>query len=197
MAFAIADANGVFQQDSDILLDTQQNNFRAITSISCSSCHSTGFIPVVDEVGPTTLANARALQLNRDEIEQLQEIYPSPTEFASIVAADSSQFYQGALDRLKLPTLGGDPVSGLFLRFDKDVTLADAAGDLGVTPKILQSDLRLLNPELQILENSVLDRDDFTQFYVDSLCRESITLNNQPEQAVCDAAAAAVAALNQ
>jgi mono/diheme cytochrome c family protein len=197
MAFAIADANGVFQEDSDILLDTQQNNFRAITSISCSSCHSTGFIPVVDEVGPTTLANSRALQLNRDEIEELQEIYPSATEFASIVAADSSQFYQGALDRLKLPTKGGDPVSSIFLRFDKDMTIADAAGDLGVTPKILQGDLRLLNPELQVLENNVLDRDDFTQFYVDSLCRESIVLNNQPDVGVCDAAAAAVAALNQ
>jgi len=197
MAFAIADANGAFAEDSDILLDTQQNNFRAITSISCASCHSTGFIPVVDEVGPTTLANARALELNRDEIEQLQEIYPSATEFASIVSADSSQFYQSALDRLKLPTKGGDPVSGLFLRFDKDLALADAAGDLGLTPKELQNDLRLLNPELQVLENNSLDRDDFTEFYVDALCTESIVLNNQPDQGVCDAAALAVANLNQ
>jgi mono/diheme cytochrome c family protein len=196
MAFAIADANGAFAEDSDILLDTQQNNFRAITSISCSSCHSTGFIPVVDEVGPTTLANARALELNRDEIEQLQEIYPSATEFASIVSADSSQFYQSALDRLKLPTKGGDPVSGLFLRFDKDLALADAAGDLGLTPKELQNDLRLLNPELQVLENNSLDRDDFTEFYVDALCTESIVLNNQPDQGVCDAAALAVANMN-
>jgi len=198
MAFAIADENGVFQQDSNILLDTQQNNFRAITSISCASCHATGFIPVVDEVGPTTHTNARALELSRDEIEELDEIYPSAQSFAATVNSDSSTFYQRALDQLQLPIKGADPVSTLFLRFDKDMILDDAAGDLGVTPKDLRNDIRLLNPELQILTttNATLDRDDFTGVFVDSLCRESSLLNNQPDAAVCAAAADAAANLN-
>jgi mono/diheme cytochrome c family protein len=197
MAFAIVDEAGNFVEDSDILLDTQQNNFRAITSISCSSCHATGFIPVIDEVGPTTLQNAIALQLNRDEIEELEKIYPSPTEFASIISSDTSAFYQRALDILKLPTKGGDPVTSVFLRFDRDMTNYDAAGDLGLTPAQLVRNLRDLNPALQVLDGAVIDRDDFTQFYVDSLCILSQVLENAPDADVCAAAAADVAALNQ
>ena len=51
LGFIIADENDRIVEDSDILLDTNQNNFRAITSVSCANCHATGFIPVVDEVG--------------------------------------------------------------------------------------------------------------------------------------------------
>jgi hypothetical protein len=197
MAFGIADANGNFVEDSDILLDTQQNNFRAITSISCSSCHAGGFQPVVDEVGPTSIRNAVALGLNRDEVEQLQDLYLPSAEFNAVVTSDSEQFYQNALNRLQLPTKGGDPVSGIYLQFDRDLTVYEAAGDLGVTPAILERNLTLLNPAVQTLDSTVLDRDDWTQFYVDSLCILSVVLENAPAQAVCDAAAADVAALNQ
>jgi len=197
LGYIIADDQGAIVEDSDILLDTSQNNFRALTSVSCSGCHSTGFIPVVDEVKQLSLDNAIALQFNRDEVEQLQDLYPDPTEFATIVAQDSSDFYQRALDNLKLPTKGGDPVSAYFLQFDRDMRLSDAAGDLGVSPDVLQRNLRDLDPVLTVLDQGTIDRDDFTQFYVNSLCILSTPLENQPEVAVCDAAQAAVDALAQ
>jgi hypothetical protein len=192
LGFMIADENGLLVEDSDILLDTQQNNFRAITSVSCSSCHSTGFIPVVDEVAPTSIQNAIALGLDRDEVELLQEVYPSSQEFAQIIADDSENFFQSALNRLNLPTRGGDPVSGIFLQFDLDEDIFTLAGDLGVRPDDLRRNLRILNPALQVVDapGGVIDRDDATQFYVDSLCRLSLVLENTPDQAVCDAAAA-------
>jgi serine/threonine-protein kinase len=192
LGFIIADENDAIVEDSDILLDTNQNNFRAITSVSCSNCHATGFIPVVDEVRDITLANARALELNRDEIEQLEGIYVSPQEFARIVQDDSQAFYQSALQRADLPIQGGDPVSSVFLRFDQDMRVEDAAGDLGLTPNELQDNLDILNPVLEVLDRGTLDRDDFTAVFVDSLCRLSINLENQPDVAVCDAAAAAL-----
>jgi mono/diheme cytochrome c family protein len=195
LGYIIADDAGAIVEDSDILLDTSQNNFRAVTSVSCSGCHSTGFIPVVDEVRELSLDNAIALEFNRDEVEQLEELYPEPTEFAQIVAQDSSDFYQRALDNLKLPTRGGDPISGYFLQFDRDMRLNDAAGDLGLSPEALQENLRELDPALQVLDRGVIDRDDFTQFYVNSLCLLSTPLENQPAVAVCDAAQALVDAL--
>ncbi|HVZ31883.1 MAG TPA: hypothetical protein VG963_05625, partial [Polyangiaceae bacterium] len=88
MGFLIADANGVLQQDSDILLDTSQNDFKAVTSISCSNCHASGFIPVVDEVKAVALANARDIGLNQDQVEELQDIYVDPASFAQTVASD-------------------------------------------------------------------------------------------------------------
>jgi serine/threonine-protein kinase len=190
MAFIIADDQGTIVEDSDILLDTNQNNFRAITSVSCSNCHAGGLIPVVDEVREVALANAREIGLDRDEVEQLESIYVSATEFARITQEDSQGIYQRALQLADLPTQGGDPVSSIFLRFDQDVRIEDAAGDLGLTPDDLKDNLDLLNPVLSVLDRGTLDRDDFTALYVDSLCRLSTPLENQPDVAVCDAAAA-------
>ena len=188
--YIIADADSNIVEDSDILLDSSQNNFRAITSISCSNCHQTGLIPVADEVRDIAIDNARNSGLNNDDIEQLEGVYPDADEFARIVADDSSAFYQAALSRAGLPIQGVDPVSFVFLRFDQDMTLADAAGDLGVTPDVLEGELNDLDPSLNILEQSRLDRDDFTAVYVNSLCILSIVNENQPDQAACDAAEA-------
>jgi serine/threonine-protein kinase len=192
LGFIIADANDNIVEDSDILLDTNQNNFRAITSVSCSNCHASGFIPVVDEVAEISIQNAREIGLDRDEIEQLEELYITPQAFARQVDEDSKGFYQSALQRANLPTAGGDPVSNVFLRFDADMRLADAAGDLGLLPDELQDNLQLLDPVVSVLDSGTLDRDDFTAVFVDSLCQLSVTLENQPDVAVCDAAAAAL-----
>jgi mono/diheme cytochrome c family protein len=193
LGFIIADANDAIVEDSDILLDTNQNNFRAITSVSCSNCHATGFIPVVDEVRDIAVANARDIGLNRDEVEQLEGIYVSPQEFARKVTEDSQGFYQRALQLADLPVQGGDPVSSVFLRFDQDIRIQDAAGDLGLTPDDLKDNLDLLNPVLATLDRGTIDRDDFTAVFVDSLCVLSTPLENQPDAAVCDAAAALLA----
>jgi len=190
LGFIIADANDAIVEDSDILLDTNQNNFRAITSVSCSSCHAGGFIPVVDEVRDIAIANAREIGLDRDEVEQLEGIYASPQVFARQVTDDSQGFYQSALTRAGLAVSGADPVSSVYLRFDQDVRIEDAAGDLGLRPDELSDDLNLLDPVLSTLDRGTIDRDDFTAVYVNSLCTLSTNLENQPLVAVCDAAQA-------
>jgi mono/diheme cytochrome c family protein len=193
MAFIIADGQGAIKEDSDILLDTNQNNFRAITSISCSNCHASGFISVTDEVLNVTLPQAREIGLNNDQVEELKAIYVPATEFSAQVTDDTSNFYQRALQQAQLPIQGGDPVSTTWLRFDQDVKLEDAAGDLGVDASQLKDDLDLLNPVVSVLKNGTLDRDDWTNFYVDSLCRETTFTDNVPLAAICDAAAAKAA----
>jgi mono/diheme cytochrome c family protein len=185
LGFIISDAAGNIVEDSDILLDTNQNNFRAVTSISCSNCHARGLLPVVDEVREIALANALTSGLNNDEVEQLRSVYPEPEEFLRIVEGDSDQFFRSALTRAGVDLDGGDAVSSVFFRFDQDMRLADAAGDLGLTPDSLDENLQLINPALNVLDNGVLDRDDFTQFYVDSLCRLSLVNENQPDPALC------------
>jgi mono/diheme cytochrome c family protein len=185
LGFIIADANSNIVEDSDILLDTSQNNFRAITSVSCSNCHAQGLIPVVDEVRDIALANARNSGLNNDEVEQLRAVYPSSSEFAQIVDDDSTQFYKSALARANVDLQGGDPLSLTFFRFDQDMRLEDAAGDLGLTPAELQDNLNLLNPVLGVLDDSTLDRDDFTAFYVDSLCVLQVFGDNAPDANLC------------
>jgi hypothetical protein len=181
LGFIIADENSTIVEDSDILFDTQQNNFRAVTMISCSSCHASGFIPVVDEVKDIALANAITTGLDNDEVEQLRAVFPSPQEFAKIVDDDSTLFFKNALNRANVDLEGGDQIASVFLRFDQDMTLEDAAGDLGITSDELLDNLPILNPALQILDDGQLDRDDFTQFYVDSVCRLTVVNDNAPD----------------
>jgi mono/diheme cytochrome c family protein len=185
LGFVIADADGNIVEDSDILLDTNQANFRAVTSISCSNCHARGLLPVVDEVREIALANALSSGLNNDEVEQLRAVYPEPEEFLRVVERDSDQFFRSALSQAGVDLDGGDAVSSVFFRFDQDMRLADAAGDLGLTPAQLERNLNLINPALLVLDNGVLDRDDFTQFFVDSLCILSVVNENRPDDALC------------
>jgi len=194
LGYIIADENDVIVEDSEILLDTNQNNFRAITSVSCSNCHATGLIPVVDEVRDIAIANARTIGLDRDEVEQLEGIYVAPDAFARQVKQDSEGFYQSALQRAELPIQGGDPLSRVFLRFDQDITLADAAGDLGLSPDELDQNINLLDPVLAVLGSTraspgggTLDRDDFTQQYLGALCELQQSSENQPDPVLCDA----------
>jgi len=188
--FIIADADGVIKEDSDILLDTSQNNFRAVTMVSCSNCHAQGLIAVEDEVREIALANALVSELSRDEVEQLEAVYPLAAEFARTVETDSTQFYKAALNQAGVPVSGIDPISNVFIRFDQDVTLATAAGDLGIEPARLQQNLDLLDPALAILERDEIDRDDFAALYVNSLCILSVVNENAPVQQVCDDAEA-------
>ena len=196
LAYLIANAEGNLVEDSDILLDTQQGNYRAVTAVSCSRCHGTGLIPVVDEVREivkdTALQLIEAGTLDRDQLEILEEVYLPPAEFARRVLDDSERFYISALTRAGLPTRGIEPVSSVFFRFDRDVALKDAAGDLGVSRDVLKDTLNLLDPRLGVLEKGTVDRDDFTAVYVASLCALSGVLNNQPDEAICDAALAAL-----
>jgi hypothetical protein len=186
LAYVISDENDQIVEDSDILFDTRLNDFKVVTAVSCSNCHATGFIEVEDEVGPIARDTSRQIGLNRDEVEQLEAIYVSPETFARTVKTDS-EIYLRALQQADLPIQGGDPVFRVFQRFDDDLELEDAAGDLGVLIDDLADDLDLLDPRLAILERATIDRDDFTDLYIASLCILSEPNENQPDPAICDA----------
>jgi hypothetical protein len=139
---------------------------------------------MVDEVREFALANAVAIGLDNTEREQLEATFPDAIELASIIDADSA-FYQRALSAARVPLDVLDPVSNVFFRFEAGMTLADAAGDLGLATDELERDLDLLDPALQVLTARELDREDFTGLYLESLCALSTTADNQPDPFVC------------
>jgi mono/diheme cytochrome c family protein len=190
LAYLIADADGNLVEDSDILLDSSQDNYRAVTAVSCSNCHVGGFINVKDEVREQVERNAIVLlqdgTLNQEQLEQLREVYLTPENFARRIESDS-RFYLDALRDASLPVNGPEPVSRSFTRFNRDMSLRDAAADLGLTAAGLDDVLDLLDPALGILDGSTLDRDDFTAQYVESLCILSLSFDNQPDPDICAA----------
>jgi mono/diheme cytochrome c family protein len=187
--YLIADENGALVEDSNILLDANQNNFRAVTSVSCASCHARGLLTVEDEVRDVVLRNAIILvqdgTLDQEQLEALEQVYLEPEAFKRRVESDSSTFYLNALNQANLPISGSEPVSTVFLRFDQDMTLKDAASVLGLSDAELDDTLGLLDPALGVLRNGTIDRDDFTALYLESLCILSLANENRPDDALC------------
>jgi mono/diheme cytochrome c family protein len=190
MAFVIADADRNIVDESDILFDTLQNDFVARTAVSCSGCHQAGLLPVVDEVRAVVEANR--FNFNADDFEAVQEIYPSADEFAREVEFDSDRF-KSALNSAGVPSNIADPASGVFLRFDADLNVRDIAGDLGLSEALLQNNIARFDPQLQIVgSGATIDRDDFTNLFLASLCVAQTFSQNQPLEADCDDALAAL-----
>lgn len=184
LGFIIADEDDNIVGESNILLDTFQNDFVARTSVSCSNCHAQGYNPVVDEVRPFVSSNR--FIFGRDDFQGVNELYLDPADFADVIAEDSSYFLR-SLERAGLPTTGPDPVAGTFRRFNLDLDLAGAAGELGVTPDELRRELNLLDPSLGALRDITIDRDDFTAVFEESLCILQFISDNQPDPDRCDA----------
>lgn len=183
LGFIIADDNDDIVGETNLLLDTFQDDFVVRTSVSCSNCHAQGFNMVEDEVGPFVRDNRFRIQ--RDDFEAVNELYVEPAEFAEIIQEDS-ELYQQALRGAGLPVTGPDPVARTFQRFNLDLTLADAAGELGVTPEELGDLLNLLDPRLAVLRATTIDRDDFTDVFEESLCILQIVSQNQPDPDRCN-----------
>jgi mono/diheme cytochrome c family protein len=185
LAFIIADANDNIVGESNLLLDTFQDDFIARTAVSCSNCHAQGFNMVTDEVREFVLENRR--RLDRDDFEIVEEIYLDPSDFAEYIADDSA-FFQSSLALAGLPTTGADPVAADFRRFNVAIDLATAAGELGLTPEELDDFLNLLDPRLAPLRNGVdIAREDFTDVFEESLCIMQTISENAPDADRCDA----------
>ena len=187
--YLIADENGALLEDSDILLDSSQNNYRAVTMVSCANCHARGLLTVDDEVRDVVLANARnfinAGTLNQEQLEALEEVYLEPDAFKARVDRDTDAFYNAALRQADLPLQGSEPISTVFLRFDRDLNLKEAASVLGLSDTELDDFLTLLDPALGVLRRGTIDRDDFTALYLESVCILSGANENRPDDALC------------
>lgn len=182
LGFLIADADRNIVEQSNILIDQFQNDFVARTAVSCSNCHAQGFNLVQDEVRDFVERNKR--DFLADEYEAVQDTYPSAAELAEIIGRDST-LYQGSLGRAGVPIDARDPVGQIFIRFDLDLDLAAAAGDLGVRADDLRSELSRLDPALRVVETLTIDRDDFTALFEASLCEMQGFSRNQPDPERC------------
>jgi hypothetical protein len=173
-AFAIYDGDGLLRADSDILLDTNQNNFRALTAVSCMNCHADAIIPTTDEVRAFVLANPD--EYSPEDRALVTQLYPDAEVWRDLMAADNAAF-RSATENLGIARGGVDPVATAVFRFERDVTPADMAGDLMLAP----SDADALASELGL--ELTIGRRDFEQRLEDRLCVSLANARNRP--AVC------------
>jgi len=196
-AYIIYDAAGLRLEESDILFDNSQNDNVLRSGISCMTCHDNGVIQFEDEVRTFAEDNridvaeaAAEADLDGDgvadgEFEDILDLYPENADLREQIVDDATN-YRGALTRAGIPTNGSDPVSDTFIRFDKDVRIADVAGFLHYPIDNLVRDIPRLNPALSGLDDGFgVDTDDFKGLYLESLCITAVADENQPADAEC------------
>jgi serine/threonine-protein kinase len=185
-AYVIFDGAGVRQTDTEVVLDPGEAEME--NSVSCNGCHATGLNPITDEVRDYVQANSR--DFNADDFQEIQDSFLEQSEIDATLRSDI-QLYQRALVRTGLDKLKIDPVEAVYERFDGDVDLAVAAGDLGLTPAELRDDLgfvsQQVDPQLSVLRSGSLLRAGFEELYLPALCALSITSDNRPAAAACAA----------
>ena len=185
-AYVIFDGAGVRQTDTEVVLDPGEAEME--NSVSCNGCHATGLNPISDEVRDYVQANSR--DFNADDFQEIQDSFLEQAEIDATLRIDM-QLYQSALARSGLDKLKIDPVEAVYERFDGDVDLGVAAGDLGLSADELRNNLALLSqqvdPQLSVLRGGSLLRAGFEELYLPALCVLSITSENRPAAAACAA----------
>ncbi|HKO91883.1 MAG TPA: hypothetical protein VJU61_12055 [Polyangiaceae bacterium] len=137
-------------------------------------------VNVRDEVLDYVLANPGSL-----DPSLIRQRFPGAAELQLRLRQDYEAFTLPALQSAGVDPGLEEPISLSAYNFDRDVTMARAAAELMVTPEDLLDNLQLLSPVFSVLDSGVMDRNDFTQVYLDSLCILSIVLENQPAPEVC------------
>lgn len=184
MAFYVAANDGIgsrlTEAPTDVVVDpTQVKSNGAVTNgVSCNGCHQRGMIQFTDTVREWVTENQ--LEYDDQTFEDVQELYPTNAGWNEIIAADND-YFQRSLAASGVPVDLRDPVTHLFLDFVAGQVLTPrAAGDLGVTPELLASNLNRLDPRMRNVENQGIDRELFEQVYVDSLCILQVSSENRP-----------------
>jgi hypothetical protein len=186
--YALFDGAGVRVADTDVIGDQAQRDGRVRNSISCSQCHAAGLLPIEDEV--RSYVEQNPLDFDADTFEDVQDEFVSQAEIDEVIDRDVG-FYRAALARAGIDTVQPDPVNTVYVRFDGDVSLTVAAGDLGVTPSFFEDQLAFLSdqadPILSSLRGGNLRREQFDGAYLAALCALNVSSGNRPLAADCAA----------
>jgi len=177
---AAADGTRLAEAPIGVVVDPAQNNGLVVNGASCHSCHNAGIIPFTDDVRP--YVERFRVQFDNETYEDVIEQYPGTAVYSAVAAADSSM-HVNAVEATGVPRTAADAISRVFLDFQLgNVTAEIAAGELNVTLEDLINNLGDLNPQLGPLgeEGGYVDRQLFTNLYLDSLCILQSPSENQP-----------------
>jgi len=163
-----------------IVIDPAQNNGLVTNGASCHSCHNAGMITFTDTVRQFVLENKNIF--DNATYEAVMNQYPTPQKFQAAMDQDSA-LHVNAVVKSGIPKGTPDAVSRTYLDFQLgNVTATIAAGELQVPKEVLLDTLRDLDPRLANLSkpDGYVDRDIFTDTFVDSLCQLHSVDENQP-----------------
>jgi hypothetical protein len=172
-AYFLTDARGnrLDKGPTNIVLDPSRRDQAVTNGISCMSCHDKGMQIKEDQVRDYVLSN---IALPRDARDIIEETFPVKEDFAELQKKDMERFL-GALEEAgvdpNLKLAGEEIVSALFLRFERDLTLQQAAAEIGMDAETFKARLDMGSADTfalkQRLSFNLVPRDQFVELFAD------------------------------
>lgn len=152
-----------------IVQDPSRRDQAVTNGISCMSCHDKGMQMKEDQVRDYVLSN---VALSKEVRAIIEEIHPPKDELTALMEADRQRFLN-ALEAAGIdPNLnlaGEEIVSALFLRFERDLTMLQAAAELGMEEEAFKERLNMGSAETfalkQRLQFNLMPRDQFVELF--------------------------------
>ena len=141
-----------------------------VNAATCHGCHSDGLLPVRDQIRSVYLDYS--YQFSVDTGEEILAQYPPEEDFNALLEYDS-ELHRAAAERAGVPRHTPDPISRVFLQFERDpLTLRRAAAELAVAPDVLTARLGELDARLGPLANvdGSVDRATFSSVLGSARC---------------------------
>jgi WD40 repeat protein/mono/diheme cytochrome c family protein len=105
---------------------------RAVESgVSCMSCHVTGILPKADQIRDHLAKNPKAF--NRNDTDLIKTLYP-PKEKSLEVMQEDAKKYAEVVAKTGAKVSKFEAVSTITLKYEADLDLQLAAGEVGLTP---------------------------------------------------------------
>lgn len=132
-AYLLVDANGrrLDRAPLEIVSDPKRPDRAVTNGLSCMSCHFQGLIHKADQVRAHVEKNSQVF--GREEAAVVRAQYVAEDRFKALLDEDAERFRK-ALARTGAPAGEPEPIVTLALRYEGEVDLPAAAGELGLTP---------------------------------------------------------------
>lgn len=160
---------------TNIVQDTTQKDLSVTNGISCMGCHDQGFRKAKDEIRAHVAADRTFSKEVRDAVDAL---YPPHAEMDGLIDQDTKRF-RDALQQAGLEPdakIGGvEMINALSKQYEKDVNLAFAAAEFGITGEDFVARLAGAGGEIfrlqRRLEQGTVPRDTFEVAFKELLAK--------------------------
>jgi hypothetical protein len=168
-----ADGTPLDKGPTNIVQDPGRRDFQVTNGISCMGCHEYGMKKAKDEIRAAVLTGR---DFNRQTRETVDALHPPIEKMDRIIDGDADRFAnamtRAGLD-MKLHLGGVEMINALSDRYEGNVDLVAAAGELGLTPDELRGAVNEIdNKAIKTLarrlgQNAVVPRDEFEQRFIE------------------------------
>jgi hypothetical protein len=134
--YLLTDARGqrIDRGPTSIVRDPRRPDGAVENGLSCMGCHARGLIPKADQLRAAVRASAAGFDAR--ERRRVELLHPEPDSALGLFDLDARRF-QEALATLGVDPAAEEPITRVALAYERDLDLAAAAGELGVSPGAL------------------------------------------------------------